>query len=169
MNYIKFSKYDTNNGPGIRVVLWVSGCTCKCPGCHNPELWDFNAGKEFDDNAKNELREALSKPYIKGLTLSGGHPLEDNNCTNSFYLFIKDIKKEFPDKDIWLYTGWKWEDICNHDIQWNLIRECIDVVVDGPYIEKLKNITLKFRGSSNQRIIDVKKTLENGEIVLWEK
>lgn len=169
MNYIKLSKYDTNNGPGIRVVLWISGCTCKCPGCHNPELWDFNAGKEFDDAAKNELIEALNKSYIKGLTLSGGHPLEDNNCTNSFYLFMKDIKKKFPDKDIWLYTGWKWEDICNHDVQWNLIKECIDVVVDGPYIEKLKNITLKFRGSSNQRLIDVKKTLEKGEIVLWEK
>lgn len=168
MNYIKISKYDTNNGPGIRVVLWVSGCACKCPGCHNPESWDFNAGKEFDDNAKNELREALSKPYIKGLTLSGGHPLEDNNCTNSFYSFIKDIKKEFPDKDIWLYTGWQWEDISNHDIQWNLVRECIDVVVDGPYIEKLKNITLKFRGSTNQRLIDVKKTLEKREIILFK-
>lgn len=169
MNYIKITKTDIANGPGIRVVLWVSGCRCKCKGCHNQSTWDFNAGKLFDENAKKEIYDALSKPWIRGLTLSGGHPLEPENCNDSFYWFIKQLKHDFPNKDIWLYTGWKWETLCDHDVAWDLIRECIDVVVDGPYIEELRNISLKFRGSENQRLIDVKKTLEKGEIVHWDE
>ena len=169
MNYSGISKISIVDGPGVRVVLWVSGCRCKCPGCHNKELWDFDYGKEFDLEAKTKLRDALSKPYIQGLTISGGHPLEPENCTDSFYWFLKNIKRDFPDKDIWLYTGWKWESICYHDIAWDIVRECIDVVVDGPYIEELRDTTLPFRGSSNQRLIDVKKSIESQMAVLWNE
>lgn len=168
MNYLKITKCDIANGPGVRVVLWVAGCDCHCKGCHNPDSWDYNAGKPFDDEAKQELIDALSKPWIRGLTLSGGHPL-GRNCNDSFYWFIKEIKDMFPDKDIWLYTGWKWETICDHDVEWDLVRECIDVVVDGPFVEELRDITLKFRGSSNQRLIDVKATLDKGEVVLYDR
>lgn len=169
MNYMKITKTDIANGPGVRVVLWVSGCRCKCKSCHNQNTWDFNAGKKFDDNAKNELRDALSKPWIRGLTLSGGHPLEPENCDYEFYKFIKELKHDFPNKDIWLYTGWVWETLDNHEIAWSLIKECVDVVVDGPFIEDLKDISLKFRGSSNQRIIDVKKSIESNEVILYEE
>lgn len=169
MNYIKITKTDIANGPGVRVVLWVSGCACRCKGCHNESTWDFNAGTPFDNAAKNEIYDALSKPWIRGLTLSGGHPIDDKNCDSDLYNFVKSVKEKFPEKDIWLYTGWEWETIHNHILAWNLITNYIDVVVDGPYIKELKNISLRFRGSENQRLIDVKKTLEKGEIVCWDE
>lgn len=169
VNYIKITKTDIANGPGVRVVLWVAGCNCMCKGCHNQNTWDFNAGKLFDDNAKNEIYTELSKPWIRGITLSGGHPLEDENCDLNFYNFIKEVNEKFPTKDIWLYTGWVWESIYKHDIAWKLITDFVDVVVDGPYIEELRNISLRFRGSENQRIIDVKKTLKEGKIICWDE
>ena len=161
MNYLGIDKASISNGPGVRVVLWVSGCKVHCKGCHNPESWDFCAGKLFDENAKQELFNALDKPYIRGITISGGNPL-DRAC-EIFYL-ICEIKKKFPMKDIWLYSGYTYEDLRQSREKMKVVVS-VDVLVDGPYIEEQRDITLKFRGSKNQRIIDVKETLEQGKII----
>ena len=181
MNYHKIEKTSVANGTGIRVVLWVSGCSLHCKGCHNPETWDLNSGKLFDEEAKEELFEALNKSYIQGITFSGGHPLEPQNVEEVLSL-CKEIKEKFPTKDIWLYTGYTFEKILeqyrNYAL-WNTFRgskklniwtniQYIDVLVDGQFIEEEKDITLLFRGSKNQRLIDIKKTLSKQEIVLWE-
>lgn len=173
MNYLGIDKSSISNGPGVRAVLWVSGCTCRCEGCQNPESWNFNAGKLFDEEAKKELFNSLNKQYVRGISISGGHPLENNNVED-VYLLIKEIKEKFPTKDIWLYTGYTWEqifptvclDMFNvNNVYRKAVVEMCDVVVDGPYIESQRDITLVFRGSKNQRLIDVKKTLKQGEIV----
>lgn len=167
MNYLQIEKTSINNGPGVRTVLWVSGCRMRCKGCQNPEAWSFSSGKLFDENAKQELFEALDKPYIKGITISGGHPLEPDNIGNIYYILLE-IKKKFPTKDIWLYTGYELtiEDfISESNIFIRPILQLCDVVVDGPYIEDRRDITLTFRGSKNQRLINVKETLKQGEII----
>ena len=173
MNYLGIDKSSISNGPGVRVVLWVAGCKLHCQGCQNPESWDFNAGKLFDDGAKQELFDALSKPYIQGLSVSGGHPLENNNVED-VYLLIKEIKENFPTKNIWLYTGYTWEqifptvclDMFNvNNMYRKSVAEMCDIIVDGPYIEEQRDITLKFRGSKNQRIINVKETFKQNKIV----
>lgn len=178
MNYLGIDKSSISNGPGVRVVLWVSGCTCRCKGCQNPESWDFNAGKLFDETAKQELCDALKKSYIKGLTISGGHPLEEQN-RNDVLSLIRDIKYMFPEKDVWLYSGYTFEEICKKYCDERIYRliggniiytnweylQYVDVLVDGPYIEEQRDITLKFRGSANQRLIDVKETLKHGKII----
>lgn len=151
MNFQKIESASLSNGEGWRVVLWVSGCSHHCPGCHNQCTWDPNSGKLFDEKAKEKLFEWLSKPYIKGLTLSGGDPLYQGNRKEITEL-CKEVKNIFPEKDIWLYTGYKFEEI--KDLE---TISYIDVVVDGEYIEKLRDITLPFRGSSNQKIIRTKK------------
>ena len=175
MNYHKIEKTSIVNGEGIRVVLWCSGCGIHCKGCHNPETWDFNSGKPFDEQEKQELLKAVDKPYIQGITLSGGHPLEYDNIPD-VYEIIKCIKDKFPEKDIWLYTGYTlnirdFNTLIHHEPEWDIgaVLELCDVVVDGPYVEELRDITLRFRGSSNQRLIDVKKTIESKEIVLWNE
>ena len=179
MNYIKITKNDIANGPGVRVTLWVSGCSLHCNGCHNPQTWDFNAGKPFDEAAKEELLDALSKSYIQGLTVSGGHPLEPKNV-DDVYKLLAEIKTKFPQKDVWLYTGYIL-DIFNfttlyrgispennhHNTINNILKMC-DIVVDGSYIEEQRDITLPFRGSKNQRLIDVKETLKQGEIIQYK-
>lgn len=162
MNYLQIDKASISNGPGVRVVLWVAGCSLHCKGCQNPESWDVNAGKLFDEDAKKQLFEALSKPYIKGITFSGGHPFEKENRAE-IYSLCKEIKDTYPTKDIWLYTGYTYEFILNRTIL-DIIALC-DVIVDGPYIEEQRDITLKFRGSINQRLIDVKETIKQGKIV----
>ncbi len=281
MNYHNLTYPDQNNGDGLRVVLWLSGCSHHCFNCQNPQTWDENSGIEFDIEAKKELFDELSKDYISGITFSGGDPLHENNIIevktwdeNSGIEFdieakkelfdelskdyisgitfsggdplhenniievnniIQEIKKQFPNKTIWLYTGYTWEELfptviptvtldcldidiieVNNIIQeikkqfpnktiwlytgytWEelfptviptVTLDCLDidrfvrqqiikfvrqqiikscnVVIDGPYIDDLRDITLKWRGSSNQRVIDVQKTLQNGEIVLW--
>lgn len=168
MNYMLIEKASISNGPGFRVVLWVSGCSIKCAGCHNPETWDFNAGHEFDADAKRTLLNLSSLDWVKGLTISGGHPLEACNEACVFDV-IYAFKRYNPDKDVWLYTGIEL-DISNFyekSERGDLLRQC-DVVVDGPYIECERDITLPFRGSSNQRLIDVQKSLSEGTIVLYE-
>lgn len=169
MNYLQIDTASISNGPGVRVVLWVAGCSIHCKGCQNPESWDFNAGKVFDENTKNNLFNALNKPYIKGITLSGGNPIGYKNSIPVF-LLISEIKRKFPNKDIWLYTG---QQLTMNDftqpsqdmiIENEIFRLC-DVVVDGPYIEEQRDITLKFRGSRNQRLIDVKETINQGKII----
>lgn len=165
MNYHKIEKTSIANGEGIRVVLWVSGCSLHCKGCHNPETWDVNSGKLFDKNAKKELFEALDKPYIQGITFSGGHPLEKENVEEVIFL-AKEIKEKFPNKDIWLYSGYLWEEIHYHNIARILLY--IDVLVDGSYIEEQRDITLKWRGSRNQRVIDIQESLKQNKVVLYE-
>lgn len=182
MYFHKIDDVSIANGTGVRVVLWVSGCTLFCKGCHNPETWSFTSGQPFDDNAKKQLFNALNKPYIQGLTISGGHPLEKQNISEISNL-LYEVKKTLPNKDIWLYTGYRinynpvlnmfsyyknGEDgICFNPFIDEIIKLC-DIVVDGSYIEKLRNTTLPFRGSSNQRIIDIKESLNNKEIVVIE-
>ena len=161
MNYLQIEKTSVANGPGVRVVLWVSGCKVRCKGCQNPESWDFFAGKLFDEDAKQELFDALDKQYIRGITISGGNPLDQ--AGEIFYL-ICEIKRKFPTKDIWLYSGYTYEDLRQSREKMKVVVS-VDVLVDGPYIEEQRDITLKFRGSKNQRLIDVKKTLEQDKIV----
>ena len=174
MNYHKIEKTSVANGTGIRVVLWVSGCSLHCNGCHNPETWSLNSGKHFDDDAKKELFASLNKPYVQGLTLSGGHPLEDENV-ECIYNLMLEIKDRFPEKDIWLYTGYHFEDIVNdqsENINAMLRRKILtmcDVIVDGPFIEEEKDITLKWRGSRNQRVIDFKQSIEKNKIILYKE
>lgn len=147
MNYIGLNKYDTANGTGIRVSLFVSGCTLCCKGCFNKESWKFNAGLPFTEIVKNEIIEELKKPWISGFSLLGGDPLEPR-LHNEILDLVKTIKSEIPNKDIWLWTGRVYENIINNDI-----LKYIDVLIDGPFIQELKDSKLKYRGSTNQRII----------------
>ncbi len=169
MNYMQIDKTSISNGLGVRVVLWCAGCTLHCKNCHNPQAQDFGAGKPFDERAKQFLFEQLSKPYIKGITFSGGHPIELKNAL-TIYELIQEIKDNFPSKDIWLYTGTilTMNDFAPQKqdmIVSNEIFKMCDVIVDGPYIEEQRDITLAFRGSRNQRLIDVKETLKQGRII----
>ena len=176
MNYHNITHDDMNNGDGLRVGLWVSGCSLHCKGCQNPQTWSSTSGIFFDNEAKEEIFEELSKPYIAGLTLSGGHPLQDYNV-EEIYMLIKEIKEKFPQKTIWLYTGFTWEYIfpsvtldelnIYNTYRQEIVKLC-DVVVDGPYIDSQRDITLKWRGSSNQRVIDVQKSLKRNEVILYE-
>ena len=166
MNYIAIKREDMANGPGVRVSLWISGCTLGCEGCHNPSFHDFTAGMPFTEENMNDLREWLNRPEIRGLTLTGGHPLEKPNIKEVLNI-VKTIRKEFPNKDIWLYTGLEltYEDfIMNNEIK-EIISNC-DVIVDGRFKIEERDITLPYRGSRNQRLIDVKKTIENKKIIL---
>lgn len=164
MNYHKIEKFSVENGNGIRVVLWVSGCSLHCKGCQNPNTHSFNSGKPFDKIAKQELFEALNKSYIQGITFSGGHPLEPENFETVLNL-AKEIKEKFPTKDIWLYTGYLYEELYYRRIARILLY--IDVLIDGEFIKEQKDLTLKWRGSTNQRVIDVQKTLKQGNIILY--
>jgi len=158
MNYIKISRYDIANGKGIRTVLWVSGCNHMCKNCHNKMTWDSKAGKPITQEVIDILREDLSKPYIDGITFSGGDPLFPDNRSDTTRI-IKSLKEEFPNKSIWLYTGYTYEDI--QDLE---VIKYIDVLVDGEYQEENRNISLPFCGSDNQRVIDVKRTLSENKI-----
>ncbi|MGI6008144.1 MAG: anaerobic ribonucleoside-triphosphate reductase activating protein [Ruminococcus sp.] len=160
MRYHNITKDDMLNGDGLRVVLWVAGCSHCCRECQNPQTWDPNGGIPFDQAAKEELFEQLEKTYVSGVTFSGGDPLHKNNITEVTRL-AKEIKEKFPKKTIWLYTGSLWENVEREEI-----ARYLDVCVDGEFIVEQKDTSLKWKGSSNQRVIDVKKTLETGEIVL---
>lgn len=148
MRFHNITYPDVNNGEGCRVTLWVAGCTHHCKGCHNPQTWSFKSGREFTEDIKNKLYNVLKLPYIKGITLSGGDPLDS---FDDIFELVKDIKNSFNDKDIWLFSGYTLEDIQNSEK--NIILEYIDVLVDGEFKEELKDLSLKFRGSSNQRIL----------------
>ena len=167
MNYEKIDKCSVSNGVGVRTVLWVSGCDIRCRNCHNPQTWDFDSGIPFTEETMQELLYDLSKPYIKGLTLSGGHPLDPHNAPKVLEI-VKRVKMVFPDKDIWIYSGYEWEDIIKNETLREIMRYT-DVLVDGAYVDELRDISLAFRGSSNQRIIDVKKTLDSNEVILWQE
>ena len=205
MNYLKIDKEDVCNGEGLRVVLWLSGCSHKCKGCQNPQTWNANSGIPFDESAKEELFKELDKDYISGLTLSGGDPLFESNLDgvlelvaevnkqyNSTQYIVDDdknnhnilnanankIRLSSPEKSIWIYSGYTWEEIRKGNMEdglkygeWTkrakIITEC-DVLVDGRYIDSKRDISLAYRGSSNQRLIDIKQSLQKGEIVLWQ-
>lgn len=163
MNYHNITTDDMLNGEGLRTVLWVSGCSVHCKNCHNSQTWDFNSGIEFTEETMNELLDKLNKPYISGLTISGGHPLEEENLS-AIYSICKIVNEEFPDKTIWIYTGYKWEDLLAKNLRndaFKILLNHIDVLVDGAYIDEQRDLTLAYRGSKNQRVIDVRKSLCN--------
>lgn len=157
MNYCGITAPDIANGTGCRVVLWISGCNHKCKGCHNPETWNYTYGKALNEDTKNIIYRWLSKPYIKGLTISGGDPLDrgDDELLELLNL-CKEIKNNYPNKDIWIYTGYTYEELNN--AQKEVLHYC-DILVDGQYIEELRDLSLPFRGSSNQRIINLKEIM----------
>ena len=171
MNYGNIKNTDIANGEGVRVSLFVSGCTHHCKNCFNPETWDFCYGKPFTKEVEDKLIEMLEPDYIKGLTLLGGEPMEPSN-QEALLPFIKRVREKFGDKkSIWCYTGFIFDkDLAPngrvHTPSTNELLQNIDVLVDGPFIEDLKNISLKFRGSSNQRIINLPETFKQNEIVL---
>ena len=151
MNYHNITKDDMLNGDGLRVVLWVAGCNHRCQGCQNPQTWDINSGIPFDNTAKLELFAELDKEYIDGITLSGGDPLHPQNLQSTTKL-LKEIKEKYPNKTVWIYTGYTYE-----QIQEKELIKYIDVLVDGPYIKSRRDSHLEYRGSSNQRIIRLNK------------
>lgn len=190
MNYHNLTYPDQNNGDGLRVVLWLSGCNHHCKGCQNPQTWNTNSGIPFNESAKEELFRELDRDYISGITLSGGDPLNEANLDGVLDL-VNEIRLLFPQKTIWLYTGYRVRGIqeglfvltpnvitdkisdhkeiidrVNEDVKRSdIIKKC-DVLIDGRYIEEKRDITLKWRGSSNQRVIDIQKSLQENKIIL---
>lgn len=173
MHYASIKPCDIANGPGVRVSLFVSGCSHHCPGCFNKETWDFSYGQPFTEETMAQLYEMLSPSYITGLTLLGGEPMEKVN-QRALLPFVKEVRHRFPDKTIWCYTGYTYEADLLADTgraRCEVTEEmlsCIDVLVDGRFVQELYDITLLFRGSSNQRLIDLDGTRKKGETVLWE-
>ena len=169
MHYSAIKYNDIANGTGVRTVLFVSGCRNHCKECFQPETWDFKNGEEFTKEVEDEILASLESPYIKGLTLLGGDPFEPEN-QHALLPFIKRVRTEHPEKDIWAYTGYVYEDLleggrAHCEVTEELLSLC-DILVDGPFIAEKKNISLRFRGSENQRIIDLKATRETGKVVL---
>lgn len=160
MRYHNITKDDMLNGDGLRTVLWVSGCCHGCPECHNPVTWDTEGGLPFDEAAKKELFQELSKSYISGVTLSGGDPLHPQNREEIGSL-AEELKHSFPDKTIWLYTGYLWEEIKELPL-----LKFVDIVVDGKYDKDLADLKIMWKGSRNQRVIHVLKSLDTNEVVL---
>lgn len=173
MNYADIKQIDVANGPGIRVSLFVSGCTHHCKGCFNQETWDFQFGQLFGEKEIDTIIEYMAPNHIKGLSILGGEPFEYTNQQGVLPLLRK-VKEVYPNKDIWCWSGYLFDkDIRdNMMVKWPETRELIsyiDFLVDGEFEIDMKNLSLRFRGSSNQRIIDVKKSLETGDVVLWDQ
>lgn len=179
MRYALIRKMDVSNGRGIGVSLFVQGCRFHCKNCFNQETWGFNGGKEWTEKSKDKFLELASEPYIVRISILGGEPLEEENVYDVLSL-LYEIKNKFPDKEIWLYTGFTWNQIFKPAVldvvgadRDNLIKarknvaSMCNVIVDGEYVDELNNISLKWRGSSNQNVIDVQKTLATGKIVLY--
>lgn len=169
MNYATIKNCDIANGPGVRVSLFVSGCTHRCPGCFNEVAWDFSYGEPFTETVMDSILEMLRPSYISGLTLLGGEPFEPQN-QEAVVELLRKIKREMPDKSIWAFTGYLFE----KDILSGRLGDSseylgyLDVLVDGPFVEAKKNLSLRFRGSENQRLIDVPASLAAGEVILWQ-
>ena len=171
MNFATIKKRDIANGPGVRVSLFVSGCTHRCEGCFNEIAWDFSYGEPFNEDVENELLEALAPDYIAGLTLLGGEPFEPEN-QRALLPFLKRVREAFPKKTIWSFSGYTLEQLQGEsrarcEVTDEMLAQ-LDVLVDGRFVLAKKNIRLRFRGSENQRLIDMNKTREAGEIVLWD-
>lgn len=172
MNYAVIKKTDVANGTGIRVSLFVSGCTHRCKGCFNSEAWDFEYGQPYTDETRREIMEALDHSYIRGFSILGGEPFEPENRLTVLDI-VKTVREEYPDKDVWCYTGYDYEKdllkwIADGRAEVRELLEQIDVLVDGEFVEEKKNLRLPFRGSENQRLIDVKASLAAGKVVLME-
>lgn len=173
MNYAKIKWFDISNGPGVRVSLYISGCRNHCKNCFNPETWDFCYGQPFTEEVANSIINGLKPSHIKGFTLLGGDPFEPENQV-ALAPFLKKLRAACPDKSLWCFTGYDLErdlltgKLGNLDTV-NEMLNCLDVLVDGKFVEELKDLNLRFRGSSNQRIIMLKPTLERDEIVLWDE
>ena len=171
MNYASIKSCDIANGPGVRVSLFVSGCRHHCPGCFNAVAWDFDYGQPFDKPTRNEVFASCQPDYIAGLSLLGGEPFEPENQRELLPL-LREVKAKYPGKTIWCFTGFRLDDELLTDGSYprceatDAMLACIDVLVDGPFVLEKKDLALRFRGSSNQRLIDMKKTLASGEIVL---
>lgn len=172
MNYADIKQYDVANGPGVRVSVFVSGCTHYCKGCFNKEAWDFNYGKPFTEETIQTVLTYLKPSYVKGLTILGGEPLEPENQPEVLRL-LQAVKKQYPEKSVWMFSGYDFEkDVLNR--MWQEIPEtkeilsCLEVLVDGEFVESLKNLSLRFKGSSNQRTILVQESLNAGNIVLYD-
>ena len=172
MNFAAIKPSDIADGPGVRVSLFVSGCTNHCENCFQPETWDFGYGEPFTSETEERILNLLDRSYIKGLTILGGEPFEPSN-QRALLPFVRRVRERYPDKTIWMYSGFTYEEMTREGTHPHCeatlpLLALIDVLVDGRFVEKLKNLSLRFRGSSNQRLIDMKKTLADGEIVLWE-
>ena len=171
MHYATIKNCDIANGPGVRVSLFVSGCTHHCKGCFNEIAWDFEYGTPFTLETIQSILDMLRPGYIKGLTLLGGEPFEPQNQTAIVEL-LRQIKAEMPNKSIWAFSGYLFEKITSGTLgDWDITQEYLsylDVLVDGPFVEEKKNLNLRFRGSENQRLIDVPASLQAGSVVLWE-
>lgn len=165
MKYHNITTDDMTNGDGLRVVLWISGCPHRCEGCQNPITWNPDDGLEFDMEAKKEIYEQLDKDYISGITFSGGDPLYLNNIDIVWDL-CEEIKGRYKNKTIWIYTGYQWENI----LSWynTDFLKYVDILVDGRFVKELADVNYQWAGSTNQRVIDVKKSLELGKVVLWK-
>lgn len=164
MNYAQIRQFDIANGEGIRTTLFVSGCTFNCKGCFNKKYQDFNYGTQFTDEIQNKIINYLKFDYVSGLSILGGEPfMQDKNLLD----FIIRVKTTLENKTIWVWSGFTFEEILQDTRKRELLKH-IDVLVDGQFVEELKDLTLKFKGSSNQRIIDVQKSLQQGSVVLWE-
>lgn len=162
MNYNKIRKMDISNGPGVRVSIFFQGCSFHCKNCFNPETWDFNGGLEFKEEQIEEIIDLCEPDFISGLSILGGEPMHPKNIANTTKL-AKRFKEEYPDKNIWAWSGFLFD----RDLKDKEVLNYIDVLVDGQYQDELRNPSLKWRGSSNQRVIDVKKTKQRGQIVLY--
>ena len=173
MNVAEIKNRDIANGLGVRVSLFVSGCRHACKGCFNEIAWDFDFGKPYDKATEDELLRQLAPDYVEGLTLLGGEPFEPENRSELLGL-LRRVRRELPEKNVWIYSGFTFEELTGKKPSrgsgqdTDEIPRLTDVLVDGPFVYALKDITLRFRGSSNQRIIDVRRTLESGEITLWD-
>ena len=163
MRYALIREMDVTNGNNIGISFFVQGCNFHCKGCFNPETWDYDGGKLFTDKTFDKIIEISDKPYIKRLSVLGGEPLSDKNIID-MYSFLESYKKIFPNKEIWLYSGYKFEEIKSNSNK-NRILQYIDILIDGQFVEELKDLSLYYRGSSNQRVIDVNKSLQQNKII----
>lgn len=172
MNYAAIKTYDIANGPGVRTTVFVSGCTRHCKECFQPQTWDFDYGEPFAPEVMTRILKELEPPYIAGMTVLGGEPFEPKNQSGVAAL-VRQVREAYPQKSIWAFTGYLLDDelLAGKVGDPETVRQILgdlDVLVDGPFQIERKDLTLRFRGSSNQRLIDMKKTLESGEVVLWE-
>lgn len=173
MNYATIKYYDIANGPGVRTSVFVSGCRHHCPGCFNAVAWDFHYGQLFDKATRNEVFASCQPDYIAGLSLLGGEPMEPEN-QRELLPFVRNFKALYPNKTVWCYSGYTWEQLTGKEPSLarcevtDELLSLLDVLVDGEFVQAKHDISLRFRGSSNQRLLDVKKTLAAGEPVWWE-
>ena len=174
MNYATIKYYDIANGPGVRTSIFVSGCRHHCPGCFNEVAWDFGYGQPFDKAVRNEIFASCQPDYIAGISLLGGEPFEPENQRELLPL-LREVKAKYPGKTIWCFTGFRLDDELLTDGSYprceatDEMLACIDVLVDGRFMKELKDISLQFRGSRNQRVIDMNRTRETGTICIWDK